>query len=958
MSAVLEVRRLRARRKVKKSGLPWWFYAIVGLAFMGSLAGVVGLGGAYAYYQSYAKDYVPITEKLQQNSRGLTEIYDRNGPENGVLLGALEAPPQAQLLNPVALEDISPYLIQATISTEDNSFEENPGVNIKGLVRAAYENYFLGDFGSGTGGSSITQQLIKNVYICPSIGNAETLCTDGAERSVDRKLREIVYAIELNKANEKDQILEWYLNQIPYGGQYVGIQAASRGFFHKDAKELTLGEAALLAGLPQSPTAYHPRTNCVRDESDNCVIDGLGRTLVGGAAKERQIDVLDLMLEHGRATAAEVDAAKAEDLRTYAPSNEVKAQAWIENQVEPTLVRMCQAGVLPQLPNTTNCAESVHSAGWKVTSTIDWDLTTQAVGMINDFLARGINAGCECYNAAIATIDPSSGQVMVYAPNRDPNELADIRINGDIDQLNEINQPGSSFKPAVYLSWMDELNRHPMSTFWDTSPLPIEGTTVSITNPRGGSGTEGLITAWSGLGGSQNVPAFRAALEAGVDNVIDMGKRLGITTLEQNFDPTFRAHEEVSYGPSIATGGANVRAIDMAYMEATLANMGTMVGVPHYATYVDPSTFRSTAYDTGADYDIAVDQAVQFAKGHIRLPGTRELDPVRILEVRDADGNIIFTHNGPETRQVVNAGSVWLLDSIMSDCQARWIIWGCGTSNGDLRLDSFMSDGQMIPTGVKTGTQQGPLDANDTLETWMTGYSRYAANVVWVGNADNSLVKDGPAANYASANTTVWLFKSWMGRYHDTMKARGYFNTVPGFEDLQPENVARRSVLSPTTERGRRGGCTQTVTSWIRTDVEYENPCTNVQLDSRTGMLATSNTPSWARYTRLMPRLPDYKPELALELARKMGIGGIISGGGGGGGNSGGSSNASPTPTSPPAAPPAATPTPNNVRPPQPGQDTPVPQPTQEPVATPTSQPVRPGPGSENVTPQLPRPVR
>ena len=134
---------------------------------------------------------------------------------------------------------------------------------------------------------------------------SSTLCTDGAERSLDRKFREIVYAIELNKDNEKDQILEWYLNQIPYGGQYVGIQAASQGFFHKDAKDLTLGEAALLAGLPQSPTDYHPRTNCVRDVASDELhrSTGFGRTTVGGAAKQRQLDVLNLMVVHGRASA-------------------------------------------------------------------------------------------------------------------------------------------------------------------------------------------------------------------------------------------------------------------------------------------------------------------------------------------------------------------------------------------------------------------------------------------------------------------------------------------------------------------------------------------------------------------------------------------------------------------------------------------------------------------------------
>src|SRR6185437_4295159 len=111
-------------------------------------------------------------------------------------------------------------------------------------------------------------------------------------------------------------------------------------------------------------------------------------------------------------------------------------------------------------------------------------------------------------------------QVIVYAPNRDPSNTTDSKVAGNIDQAVEINQPGSSFKPAVYLAWMDDLTKNPMSTIWDTSPLTIEG--VSITDPRADGGNEGLITARGALGGSQNVPAFRAAQEAGIDNVIAM----------------------------------------------------------------------------------------------------------------------------------------------------------------------------------------------------------------------------------------------------------------------------------------------------------------------------------------------------------------------------------------------------------------------------------------------------
>ena len=159
----------------------------------------------------------------------------------------------------------------------------------------------------------------------------------------------------------------------------------------------------------------------------------------------------------------------------------------------------------------------------------------------------------------------------------------------------------------------------------------------------------------------------------------------------------------------------------------------------------------------------------------------------------------------------------------MSDCTARFIIWACGSSNNDLNLDSFMPDGTKIPTGIKTGTQQGFANPNDTLATWMNGYSRYAATAVWVGNADKSLVNN---VTFASANATTYLFKNWMSQYHADLKAAGVFNGAPaGFADLQPSYVAYMPFQSATTERGHGGGCGQMVMTWVRTDLVYKGDC-------------------------------------------------------------------------------------------------------------------------------------
>lgn len=871
MNNIVVRRRLRERRRNGSHRARPLLIALLALVGLGAIGAAAAFGALFTVYNSYARDYVPIEQKLLEVSSIPTEIYDRNGPEGGVLLATLSNP-NAQLLDPVTLDQISPWMIEATISTEDNSFWSHPGVNLKGLIRAAYENYILDDFGSGTGGSSITQQLIKNVYICPAVsedGDTRNACVT-AERTLDRKLREIAYAIELERDYTKEQILTWYLNQISYADRYIGVEAAAQGYFRKPAKDLTLAEAALLAGIPQAPTTYHPRLNCIQDDRGECIVDELGRGTVGGEAKKRQEAVIDLMVRHGRITPEQAAAAKSEEIRVYLGSNPQRAEAFVDNQVEPRLVRMCEAGILEKVPAAPDCKSSVHMAGYKVTATLDWQLTEKAMEMARGFIAAGLEAGCECYNAAIVTIEPSTGQVIVYAPNRDPSYRSDRRVAGDIDQLNEINQPGSSFKPAVYLTWFDVLTKAPMSIFWDTSPLTVEGT--SIENPRRDADkTEGLISARAALGGSQNVPAFRAAQEAGIDNVIAMAKALGITTLEQRFDPTFRSHPDVTYGASIATGGANIRAIDMAYMDATIANMGKMVGVPTLAKYVKVSELKSTALDTGADYELALEQKVLFQKGYLRMQGTRELDPVVILEVRDKEGRVIFRQGEPETRQVVNAGSVWLLHSIMSDCTARFIIWGCGGSNNDLGLD-FFANGQRIPSGVKTGTQQGPNSAADTLETWMTGYSRHAATAVWVGNATNELVND---RQFAAANTTVRLWKNWMGYYHEALAAHGVPDIGKSFADLQPPNVAQRDFQTPATDRNLGPDfkyCDQVVTAWVRTDVTYESQCEEKEIDSRNGLLATESTPAEFRKIAKFVKLPAFKPELAEELAKKRDI--------------------------------------------------------------------------------------
>lgn len=555
---------------------------------------------------------------------------------------------------------------------------------------------------------------------------------------------------------------------------------------------------------------------------------------------------------------------------------DMRAPLFLDNQVEPRLVRMCMAGLLPSPPPGQDCVDLVHTAGYQVTTTLDWQATEQALHLLRDAIAAGRQSGCDCHDGAIVTIEPQTGELIVYVPNTNSGDAADLRAPLDIDQIVEANAPGSAFMPITFLAWFDRLAKAPMSTLWDTNPLELpDGGTIA--NPRADGGSEGLISARAALAAMQDVPAYRAADEVGIDAVLDVAAKLGITTLAQKFDPTWSNHPNVNYGPNMGAAGVNISAIDMAYADATIANLGMMVGAPSLAATLDASDLPSISLARDQDYDKAVRQRLLFQRGDIRLSGTRALDPIVVLEVLDRDGNVLFSQREPERRQVINPGSVWLLHTIMSDCTARYIIWGCGKANADLALDFALADGRIAPSGVQFGRMAFPPDPTKVLESWMTGYSRHAATVVWIGNSNNAAVNDRA---FASSNTAVRLWKAWMASYHDNLLARGKLANILAFDELKPPNVAFGLFRSPTTDRDHRPAaatgsaalCEQVVEGWFRTDVQYAGECESVEVDTRDSSRASSATPTEFKAAREFPALPELLPDSALSLARALGI--------------------------------------------------------------------------------------
>jgi len=515
-------RRRRWRSRPRNGGRrinPWLAVPLILFGMMLAGGGAFAIAG-FVIYRSYADDLVPIEEALAQQSAGGAEIYDRNGRPLYEFVDDLEG-----LRRPVPLSDVSRYLIDATIATEDSSFYSNPGVNIKGLMRAAYENFFPGQPGflKGSGGSSITQQLVKNIYISEA---------ERQKRSISRKLKETAYAIELTNRYSKDQILEWYLNQIPYGGIYNGIEAASQGYFGKTAKDLTLAEAALLAGIPACPRCYNPRENLP-------------------AAIERRHQVLMLMLEENKITPEEAWIANQAPVELAPSWFLIDAPHWVLSYVGPELEKMFGRQML-------------YRGGLRVTTTLDLDLQKKAEAILEEKISD-YEESSGGHNGALVAEDPTTGEILAYVGSR--NYFRED-ILGQNDMAQAVNSPGSALKPFNYVTSFMKLGWGPGTLVLDT-PASFTEADGKVFTPRNPSGDfKGPISIRTALGNSLNVPAFKVILATGVQDVVNTAKKMGLTELTG------------SYGPSFTIGGVDVKLVDMVFGYSVFANNGVMRGVP------------------------------------------------------------------------------------------------------------------------------------------------------------------------------------------------------------------------------------------------------------------------------------------------------------------------------------------------------------------------------------------
>jgi len=612
----------------------------------------------FLVYWSYTHGLKPPNETIAASGAGSSTAYDRTG--NTELYQFTD--PLQGVRNPVSLDRMSPFLVAATVATEDPSFFSNPGVNFRGLARAAFENLtpFGPGFFSGSGGSSITQQLARNVYVDPA---------ERSDRSLSRKLKETAIALELKRRYSNRQILEWYLNQVYYGYSAYGAEAASRLYFGKTAQDLTLAEAALLAGLPQAPGEYSP---AVAENKDK--------------AKARQLQVLDLMREHAgeieeivSVKPEEFDAAKAQPLNYVATQFDVKAPHFVFF-VQDQVAKMCAAGLF-EPPKDIACDSVVGRGGLKITTTLDLNLQALGERVVEEELAKSEEKSGG-HNGSLVAIQPESGQILTYVGSR--NYFRDD-ISGQVDIASSQQSHGSAMKVFTYLTAFEK--GWTTSTYVQDEPLQLVSGDPSTQVNNWNSKYLGKITVRKALSESVNTAAVRTVMEVGVDDMRATAHQLGITDLREN-----------NCGPAITLGSCEVKLVDMTYAFSALANNGMMRGRPSSEELPD---------------------------------GFRQLDPVSVLKIQDASGQVIYEYSKPEERKAVEPAYAYMLTDILSKDGAKW---------SNLTIDR--------PAAVKTGTSEKFRDGV------VMGYTRDLAAGVWVGNADGSPMSPD---TFSSANTgPIW----------------------------------------------------------------------------------------------------------------------------------------------------------------------------------------------------------
>jgi len=604
------------------------FRVLAMLAMFGTLAAIVGFFGLFAWY---SKD-LPQPGQVVRREGFSTKILDRNGE---TLYDLYESENRV----PITYDQLPEHLKQAVVAVEDKDFYKHGGVDMLTPLRIVYNMIFRGRV---VGGSTLTQQLVKNVLLTN-------------ERTISRKFKEFVLALQIERKFSKEEILTMYLNEAPYGGTVWGIGVASQTFFHKKVSELSLTEAAILAGLPQRPTAYSPFLGKT-DEKGNLLW------------KMRTQGVLRRMKEDGYLTdlAYEEAMSNLETIKFEKTENGIEAPHFVF-YVRDQLEQMYGEDV-------------VERGGLTVTTTLDKKLQLEAETIVKEEIdkVKPLNIT----NGSLMAMNPQTGEILSMVGSVDYfSKEIDGQFNVAVDGLR---QPGSSIKPVTYLTMFKQgYSPATMLVDVDTVFAPNEGVEKPY-QPKNYDGKfHGPVSIRSSLGSSLNIPAVKSLATVGIDNFLQTAYDMGFDTLA----PTQENYKR--FGLAVTLGGAEVHLIDTV-----------------------------TAYSA-------------FANGGYKI------SPVSILKVENNEGKTIYEHKQVNGKQVMTPEEAFLIDDVLSDNNARLLAFG---ANSQLNTNK--------PIAVKTGT------TNDQKDNWTIGWSQEIMVGVWVGNNDNSSMKQ--VASGVTGASPIW----------------------------------------------------------------------------------------------------------------------------------------------------------------------------------------------------------
>ncbi len=497
-------------------GLKIWGVAI--------LFGVLALGAVFAYYRREL-DAIRPSELAKRVQTTVTKYYDRNE----VLLWEDKGAGNYRLV--VDSKDIAPYMKEATIAIEDKDFYKHGGVSFSGIARATYNNF---SGGSTQGGSTLTQQLVKQVFFADE-------SQQRGIAGIPRKLKEAILAVEVERMYNKDQIINLYLNESPYGGRRNGVESAAQTYFAKPAKDLTLAESALLASIPQQPGLYDPY-NTAGNES----------------LLKRQHKVLDNMADQGYVTENEAkEAKKVPVLEELKPETDQFA-----NLRAPHFIQYVRTQLEKELGKAT-----VGKGGLIVKTTLDYRVQDKVQSAMTDLFNSRLPKSANFDNGAVTIIDNKTGQVLAMQGSRDYNHPGYGQDNASIAYI----QPGSSIKPFVYSALFKQKPsgqpNYGTGTILKDEPIDkIYGAKLENFDHK----YLGNLTIRQGLAQSRNIPAVKAMYITGqkatIDTIHDLGDKSYCTD-----------GVDKQVGLASAIGGCGLKQVEHADTFATIARGGVYI---------------------------------------------------------------------------------------------------------------------------------------------------------------------------------------------------------------------------------------------------------------------------------------------------------------------------------------------------------------------------------------------